>query len=72
MIELPKLYFKKTHKETGAEFVSAFSEKNCPDWYQTPLGNIHIRAGQRINHWNDCLSDWRYEIIGWNIEGLTP
>ena len=69
-MSLPKLYFKKTHKQTKAEFVSEFSNKNCPDWFETPFGELHIRAGQRIMHWNSCMSDWHYEIVGWNVEGI--
>ena len=69
-LQLPKLYFRKVHKTTKAEFVDSFSGKNCADWDNTPIGDIHIRAGQRVKHWNDMLSDWHYEVIGWNIEGL--
>lgn len=71
-ISLPNLYFKKVHKGTGAEFVGFFSEKNCADWLNTPFGDIHARAHQRIKHWNEQLTDWHYEIVGWNIEGIEP
>jgi len=69
-LQLPKLYFRKTHKETKIQFVDCFSSKNCPDWFNTKICDIHIRAGQRIKHWNDKLTDWHYEVIGWNVEGL--
>jgi hypothetical protein len=68
----PKLYFKKVHKTTGVEFVDYFSPQNCSDWCKTPLDELHMRAGQRIKHWNECLADWDYSIVGWNVEGLEP
>jgi hypothetical protein len=71
-MDLPKLYFKKTHRTTGAVFVDSFSTKNCADWLKTPFEDLHIRAGQRIKHCNEMLKDWHYEIVGWNIEGLEP
>jgi hypothetical protein len=71
-MDLPKLYFKKVHKSTGSEFVDCFSSKNCEDWLKTPLEDLHIRARQRIKHWNECLIDWNYSIVGWNVEGLEP
>ena len=69
-LPLPKLYFRKVHKATKAEFVSNFNNKNCADWDKTNLCDLHIRAHQRIKHWNEQLTDWHYEVIGWNIEGL--
>lgn len=71
-MKLPKLFFSKTHRSTGIKFVDYFGPKNCADWYQTPFGDLHVRAAQRIRHWNDALSDWQYELIGWNVEGLEP
>ena len=71
-MNLPKLYFKKVHNSTGLEFVDCFSPKNCSDWLKTPLEDLHIRAGQRINQWNECFTDWNYSVIGWNVEGLEP
>ncbi len=71
-MKLPKLYFKKTHKQTGAEFVDYFCSRNCSDWMKTPFEDLHVRAGQRIAHWNEMLPDWHYAIVGWNVEGLEP
>jgi len=69
-LELPKLYFKKVHKATGAEFVDCFTNKNLADWDLFKLHEIPSRARQRIDYWNDTLNpEWEYSIIGWNVEG---
>lgn len=70
MLQLPKLYFKKTHKKTQAEFVDFFEDRNCREWSKTSFCDLHVRAHQRVKHWNEQLSDWHYEVIGWNVEGI--
>ena len=66
MIDLPKLYFKKVHKSTGAEFINHFTGANLKDWDLFKLCEIHSRAKARIDYWNSMLgSEWVYSIIGW-------
>ena len=63
-IELSKLYFSKTHIETGVEFRDYFSTKMCPLWNKTPFEEMNMLAEQRIKTLNDKQNTWRYEIVG--------
>lgn len=40
--------------------------------YRSLEEDIHIKAGQRITHWNEKMTDWHYSIVGWNVEGIEP
>jgi hypothetical protein len=66
-MNLPELWFMKQHKETGAVFKDKFTDKNCPYWTEFAFKDLHRMAKKRINHWNAQLIDWRYTIIGWEI-----
>lgn len=65
----PKLWFSKRHIETGIVFKDVFSNTNCPNWDDTPLAQLNLKAKQRIDYLNTRMPDkWEYRIIGWKIE----
>ena len=67
-MKTPRLYFRKTHKETNISFDDHFSGKNCPGWYQTPFCELEAKAEARIHYWNGMLTQWHYEILDWSVE----
>ena len=66
--ELPKLWFSKRNVETGIVFEDVISNKNCPNWDQTPLALLNSKAKKRIDYLNTCMpGKWEYQLIGWRV-----
>lgn len=66
----PKLYFTRTHIETGLTSEDVLSEKNCPGFYDDYLKRLELLARYRIEALNTKMPDqWKYELIGWRIDG---
>ena len=65
---IPKLFFTKTHKESGISFEDYFDKTNMSDYWQTPIGEIEKKAVERVEYWNNRLNPvWEYKIVGWRI-----
>jgi hypothetical protein len=64
----PRLFFVKTHKESGIDFEDYFDKTNMPNYWQTPIGEIEKKAVERVEYWNSRLNPvWEYKIVGWRI-----
>lgn len=68
MMKLPELWFSKRNVKTGIVFDDIISNKNCPDWDNTPFSQLNRKAEQRINYLNKCMpNEWEYRLIGWRV-----
>lgn len=66
---VPKLYFTRTHIETGLTSEDTFSSKNCPGFYDNYLKHLELLARHRLGALNTKMPDqWKYELIGWKLD----